>query len=45
MTIQSMSLSGQPRTGDRYFAELVERVIGTENIYRCESALRYHHSS
>lgn len=30
-------LSGQPRTGDRSFAELVEGAIGTRNIYRCES--------
>ena len=31
--------SGQPRTGNRnrLFAELVERTIGTEGIYRCKS--------
>ncbi|KAN0091398.1 Alpha/Beta hydrolase fold [Tylopilus felleus] len=26
---------GHPRTGDRIFAELVERVIGTDRTYRC----------
>ncbi|KAF8549757.1 alpha/beta-hydrolase [Imleria badia] len=26
---------GQPRTGDRAFAELVERAISTDGIYRC----------
>lgn len=30
-------LSGHPRTGDRIFAELVERVIGTDRTYRCKS--------
>lgn len=33
-------LSGQPRTGDRPFAELVERVIGAGNIYRCKSYIQ-----
>ena len=27
---------GQPRTGDRTFAELVERAIGIDAIYRCK---------
>jgi len=31
----SLYTFGQPRTGNRPFADLVERTIGTDNIYRC----------
>ena len=34
---RSNALSGQSRTGNHLFAELVERAIGTDGIYRCKS--------
>ena len=31
------AIPGQPRTGNRPFAELVEDAVGIENTFRCKS--------